>query len=299
MLCKARHWLQMRVLSRRLKLLTSHKSHSFEDLQRRKTKEDKRLSSFKFLSRSDIIKQLQDVQTRFQKTFATIKYFESQVQDVDTSSSVFKVITEKRLAENVQDSLLQMSQVVYKMVKFQSNSVSDAVVHLQHDKVVTHLSLREVLGVNLPSYLFDQSKGLMENARSHSRQLRTLVQGRRMEDPFVVEAGEVQHSKNLPVGYVVAAGVIGVALLIALFVFNAPASVIILVAIALTVGMAVAMMIMMKQRRAGSHDFHSFEDSQRRVAEVDKRMNSLQTLEYLTEQTENLVNEVSQKVISV
>jgi hypothetical protein len=282
MLCKARHWLQMRVLSRRLKLLTSHKSHSFEDLQRRKTKEDKRLSSFKFLSRSDIIKQLQDVQTRFQKTFATIKYFESQVQDVDTSSSVFKVIAEKRLAENVQDSLLQTSQVVYKMAKFQSISVADAVVHLQHDKVVTHLSLREVLGANLPSYLFDESKALMENARSHTRQLRTLVQRRRMEDPFVVEAGEVQHSKNLPVGYVVAAGVIGVALLIALFVFKVFAPAVILSAIARAVGLAVEMAIKMNRRRAGSRDFHSFEDDEGRVAKADKRVNSLQMLEYLS-----------------
>jgi hypothetical protein len=250
-------------------------------------------------SRSDIIKELEDAQNGYKNTFATIKYFESQVQDVDTSSSVFKVIAEKRLAENVQDSLLQMSQVVYKMAKFQSISVADAVVHLQRDKVVTHLSLREVLGANLPSYLFDESKALMENARSLTRQLRTLVERRQVEDSFVVEAGEVQPSKNLPVVYAIAAGVIGVAL-IALIVFKAPAPAIILSAVALAVGLAVAMVIRMKQRRADTHDFRSFEDPEGRVAKVDKRVNNLQMLDYLVEQMENLVNEVShQRHISV
>jgi hypothetical protein len=71
-----------------------------------------------------------------------------------------------------------MSEVVSRMAKFQSNIVKDAMVHLQHDEVVTRLRVREVLGADLPSYLFDESKTLMENIRLQTSQLRSLIEDR-------------------------------------------------------------------------------------------------------------------------
>jgi uncharacterized protein YneF (UPF0154 family) len=235
-------------------------------------------------SSSDMMKKLDALQSKLMKTFVANERLQSQVKAVDISA--FQAIEEKKIAENVQKSLLQMSQVVYKMAKFQSNTVTDAMVHLQSEEVVTRLSVREALGADLPSYLVDESKTLMEKVNSDINRLKWGTY--------------VRHS--LPVWE------IGVFMLIALILYFAPPTLaIILSAFALTAvaiaiivlafvaGFATAtFVIVMAIIIAVSDNPPSFEDLQRRMMKPNKRLSSLQMLENLGVELGNLANEISQ-----